>query len=72
MKIFTKVRFILKENAQKSVTSNENWGQTSPPNFIQPNQDIAAIVQALKGESSHWVNNKTALLKHRLEWCADY
>ena len=35
-------------------------------------QDIATIVQALKGESSHWVNNKTALLKHRLEWCEDY
>ena len=35
-------------------------------------QDIADIVQALKGESSHWVNNKTQLLKHRLEWCEDY
>jgi len=35
-------------------------------------QDIATIVQALKGESSFWVNNKTKLLKHRLEWCDDY
>ena len=35
-------------------------------------QDIAAIVQALKGESSFWVNNKTTLLKHRLQWCDDY
>ena len=35
-------------------------------------QDIAAIVQSLKGESSFWVNNKTELLKHRLQWCDDY
>jgi len=35
-------------------------------------QDIADIVQALKGESSFWVNNKTELLKHRLQWCDDY
>jgi putative transposase len=35
-------------------------------------QDIATIMQALKGESSFWVNNKTKLLKHRLEWCEDY
>jgi len=35
-------------------------------------QDIATIVQALKGESSYWVNNKTQLLKHRLEWGKDY
>jgi len=39
---------------------------------MNPKQDIADIVQALKGESSFWVNNKTELLKHRLQWCDDY
>jgi REP element-mobilizing transposase RayT len=39
---------------------------------MNANQDIAKIVQLLKGESSFWVNNKTNLLKHRLQWCDDY
>ena len=39
---------------------------------MNPKQDIATIAQALKGESSFWVNNKTELLKHRLQWCDDY
>jgi len=39
---------------------------------MKAKQDIANIVQALKGESSFWVNNKTELLKSRLEWCEDY
>ena len=36
------------------------------------NQDIATIVQALKGESAFWVNNKSKVLPHRLEWCEGY
>ena len=39
---------------------------------MKAKQNIADIAQQLKGESSHWVNNKTKLLKHRLEWCEDY
>lgn len=39
---------------------------------MNPKQDIADILQSLKGESSFWVNNKTELLKHRLQWCDDY
>jgi putative transposase len=39
---------------------------------MNANQDIAKVVQLLKGESSFWVNNKTKLLKHRLQWCDDY
>lgn len=39
---------------------------------MNPKQNIADIAKQLKGESSHWVNNKTTLLKHKLEWCEDY
>ncbi len=39
---------------------------------IHAKQDIATIVQALKGESSFWVNNKTELLTCRLQWCDGY
>lgn len=39
---------------------------------MNPKQNIADIAKQLKGESSHWVNNKTSLLKHKLEWCEDY
>lgn len=35
-------------------------------------QDLATIIQLLKGERSFWVNNKTQLLTHRLQWCDDY
>jgi putative transposase len=35
-------------------------------------QNIADIAKQLKGESSHWANNKTSLLKHKLEWCEGY
>lgn len=39
---------------------------------LNAKQDIATVVQALKGECSFWVNNKTKLLKHRLQWCDGY
>jgi putative transposase len=39
---------------------------------MNPDQNIAAIVQALKGESAYWVNHKTDLLEQPLKWCEDY
>ena len=38
---------------------------------IQSNQNIATIVQLLKGESSFWIN-KTGLIKHKFEWQDEY
>ena len=35
-------------------------------------QNIAAVAQALKGESSYWVNHHTTLLPHRLKWGKGY
>jgi REP element-mobilizing transposase RayT len=35
-------------------------------------QNIADIAQALKGESSYWVNYNTTLLPHRLQWGKGY
>ena len=35
-------------------------------------QNIADVVQQLKGGSSFWINNKTKLFQHRFEWADKY
>ena len=39
--------------------------------FLHPNQKLSDILQLIKGESSHWVNNKR-LTKIKFEWQDEY
>lgn len=38
---------------------------------LKPGQNIAKVVQLIKGESSHWLN-KNELIKTRFEWQDEY
>ena len=35
-------------------------------------QNIAEIMQLIKGESAFWINNKTTLLNQKFEWADEY
>jgi REP element-mobilizing transposase RayT len=39
---------------------------------LEPEQSIAYVAQMIKGESAFWVNNKSGLLNHKLEWGKSY
>jgi len=38
---------------------------------LGPDQTIAKVAQLLKGESSHWINEK-GILRHKFDWQNDY
>jgi REP element-mobilizing transposase RayT len=35
-------------------------------------QNIAEIMQLIKGESAFWINNKTTLINQKFEWADEY
>ena len=39
---------------------------------LQPTQTVDNIAKLLKGESSHWFNNKSKISHHKLAWQDDY
>lgn len=39
---------------------------------LSANQNIADVMQNIKGEAAHWANNKGRFLQHKLEWADKY